>query len=39
MFLDQIAVDEKESILASVPVDQREKGQAIYASLIDGKVL
>ncbi|CAH1429412.1 unnamed protein product [Lactuca virosa] len=33
----KIAVDEKESILSSIPSDQREKGLEIYASLIDGK--
>ncbi|KVI02197.1 Cyclophilin-like peptidyl-prolyl cis-trans isomerase domain-containing protein [Cynara cardunculus var. scolymus] len=33
----KIAVDEKESILASIPADQKENGLAIYASLIDGK--
>ncbi|KAJ9551311.1 hypothetical protein OSB04_015356 [Centaurea solstitialis] len=33
----KIAVDEKESILASIPADQKENGLAIYASLTDGK--
>nr|XP_043628976.1 peptidyl-prolyl cis-trans isomerase CYP37, chloroplastic isoform X1 [Erigeron canadensis] len=33
----KIAVDEKESILASVPADQKEKGLEIYTSLTDGK--
>lgn len=33
----KIAMDEKESILASIPADEREKGAKIYASLIDGK--
>lgn len=31
-------MDEKDSILASIPVDQKEKGSTLYASLIDGKV-
>ncbi|KAB1217215.1 Peptidyl-prolyl cis-trans isomerase CYP37, chloroplastic [Morella rubra] len=35
----KIAVDEKDSILASIPVDQKEKGSTLYASLIDGKFL
>lgn len=35
----QIAKDEKESILASVPADLRDKGLELYTSLIDGKVL
>lgn len=34
----QIAKDEKDSILGSMPVDLREKGSVLYASLIDGKV-
>ncbi|KAL6999453.1 cytochrome P450 monooxygenase 37, variant 2 [Sarracenia purpurea var. burkii] len=33
----KIAVDEKESIFASIPADLREKGLELYASLIDGK--
>ncbi|XP_062014390.1 peptidyl-prolyl cis-trans isomerase CYP37, chloroplastic-like [Rosa rugosa] len=33
----KIATDEKDSILASVPTDLREKGSTLYASLIDGK--
>ncbi|GMP52864.1 hypothetical protein CsSME_00018531 [Camellia sinensis var. sinensis] len=33
----KIAVDEKQSILSSVPADFREKGSELYASLIDGK--
>ncbi|OMO80396.1 hypothetical protein CCACVL1_12994 [Corchorus capsularis] len=33
----KIAVDGKDSILASIPADLREKGSTIYASLIDGK--
>ncbi|XP_059443652.1 peptidyl-prolyl cis-trans isomerase CYP37, chloroplastic isoform X1 [Corylus avellana] len=33
----KIAVDEKDSILASVPIDLKEKGSTLYASLIDGK--
>ena len=37
-FLLQIAKDEKDSILASIPADLREKGSTLYTSLIDGKV-
>ncbi|KAM7498742.1 hypothetical protein LguiA_023156 [Lonicera macranthoides] len=33
----KIATDEKESILAGVPADLREKGSVLHASLIDGK--
>lgn len=33
----KIATDEKDSILASIPTDLREKGSTLYASLIDGK--
>ncbi|KAK9077515.1 hypothetical protein SSX86_005852 [Deinandra increscens subsp. villosa] len=33
----KIAVDDKESILASLPADQREKGLGLYASLTDDK--
>ncbi|KAF5461014.1 hypothetical protein F2P56_020843 [Juglans regia] len=33
----KIAVDEKDSVLASLPVDLKEKGSTLYASLIDGK--
>ncbi|XP_039029613.1 peptidyl-prolyl cis-trans isomerase CYP37, chloroplastic-like isoform X2 [Hibiscus syriacus] len=33
----KIAVDGKDSILASIPADLREKGSALYGSLIDGK--
>ncbi|GLT83382.1 hypothetical protein SLE2022_016750 [Rubroshorea leprosula] len=33
----KIASDEKDSILASIPADLREKGTTLYASLIDGK--
>ncbi|KAG9452707.1 hypothetical protein H6P81_005611 [Aristolochia fimbriata] len=33
----KVAVDEKESILSSMPTDLREKGSTVYASLIDGK--
>ncbi|KAH9650867.1 peptidyl-prolyl cis-trans isomerase CYP37 [Citrus sinensis] len=33
----QIAMDEKDSILASIPADLKEKGSTLYASLIDGK--
>lgn len=38
LFHDQIAVDEKESILASLPADKKEKGLEIYTSLTEGKV-
>ncbi|XVF78125.1 hypothetical protein PTKIN_Ptkin14bG0104200 [Pterospermum kingtungense] len=31
------AVDGKDSILASIPADQREQGSTLYTSLIDGK--
>ncbi|GFP97048.1 hypothetical protein PHJA_001848900 [Phtheirospermum japonicum] len=34
----QIAADEKELILSSMPADSREKGYALYASLIDEEV-
>ncbi|KAH9650866.1 peptidyl-prolyl cis-trans isomerase CYP37 [Citrus sinensis] len=33
----KIAMDEKDSILASIPADLKEKGSTLYASLIDGK--
>ncbi|KAL9444161.1 hypothetical protein AB3S75_017359 [Citrus x aurantiifolia] len=33
----KIAMDEKDSILASIPADLKEKGSALYASLMDGK--
>ncbi|PON68475.1 Cyclophilin-type peptidyl-prolyl cis-trans isomerase [Trema orientale] len=33
----KIAKEEKDSILASVPADLREKSSTLYASLIDGK--
>ncbi|KAI8552660.1 hypothetical protein RHMOL_Rhmol06G0283400 [Rhododendron molle] len=35
----KIAVDDKGSIMASIPADLREKGSELYDSLIDGKVL
>lgn len=35
----QTAVDDKDSILAGIPADLREKGSELYDSLIDGKVL
>lgn len=38
LFLIQIATDEKDSILASIPTNLKEKGSTLYASLIDGKV-
>lgn len=34
----KIATDEKDSILASLPADLKEKGSMLYASLVDGKV-
>lgn len=37
--LFQTAVDDKDSILAGIPADLREKGSELYDSLIDGKVL
>ncbi|XP_058220640.1 peptidyl-prolyl cis-trans isomerase CYP37, chloroplastic-like isoform X2 [Rhododendron vialii] len=33
----KIAVDDKDSIIASIPADLREKGSELYDSLIDGK--
>lgn len=33
----KIATDEKDSILASIPTDLREKGSTLHASLINGK--
>lgn len=33
----KIATDDKDSILASLPADLKEKGSTLYASLIDGK--
>nr|GME02732.1 peptidyl-prolyl cis-trans isomerase cyp37, chloroplastic [Ipomoea batatas] len=33
----KIATDEKEAILGSIPIDLRENGSVLYASLIDGK--
>ncbi|RYR21135.1 hypothetical protein HN51_035554 [Arachis hypogaea] len=33
----KIAVDQKESILASIPAELKEKGSLVHASLIDGK--
>ncbi|MBA0561631.1 hypothetical protein Goshw_030454 [Gossypium schwendimanii] len=33
----KIAVDGKDSILASIPADLREKGSTLYSSLVDGK--
>ncbi|CAM8901922.1 unnamed protein product [Rhodiola kirilowii] len=34
----KIAKDEKDSILANVPADLKDKVSELYASLIDGKV-
>lgn len=31
-------MDDKDSILASIPADLKDKGTELYASLIDGKV-
>lgn len=36
--LFQVAVDDKDSILASIPADLKDKGSELYASLIDSKV-
>ncbi|XP_044485221.1 peptidyl-prolyl cis-trans isomerase CYP37, chloroplastic isoform X2 [Mangifera indica] len=33
----KMAMDEKDSIVASIPADLKEKGSELYASLIDGK--
>ncbi|KAI9186662.1 hypothetical protein LWI28_019651 [Acer negundo] len=33
----KIAMDEKDSIMGSIPADLKEKGSTLYASLIDGK--
>lgn len=33
-----MAIDDKDSILASIPADLRDKGSELYASLVDGKV-
>lgn len=33
-----MAMDEKDSILTSIPADLREKGSQFYTSLVDGKV-
>ncbi|XP_052207517.1 peptidyl-prolyl cis-trans isomerase CYP37, chloroplastic isoform X2 [Diospyros lotus] len=33
----KIVMDDKESILASIPADFKEKGSELYASLIDGQ--
>ncbi|VFQ72061.1 unnamed protein product [Cuscuta campestris] len=33
----KIATNEKEAIFASIPLNMRENGSALYASLIDGK--
>ncbi|KAK4837735.1 hypothetical protein QYF36_008033 [Acer negundo] len=30
-------MDEKDSIIGSIPTDLKEKGSILYASLIDGK--
>lgn len=34
----QVAIDDKDSILASIPAELRDKGSELYASLVDGKV-
>ncbi|KAJ8764693.1 hypothetical protein K2173_007782 [Erythroxylum novogranatense] len=33
----KIAIDEKDSILASIPAELREKGSTLYSSLIEGQ--
>ncbi|CAA7058094.1 unnamed protein product [Microthlaspi erraticum] len=33
----KVAVEEKDSILASIPADLKDKGSQLYASLIEGK--
>ncbi|WZY95431.1 hypothetical protein YC2023_067760 [Brassica napus] len=33
----KVAIDDKDSILASIPADLRDKGSELYASLVDGK--
>ncbi|KAF3605424.1 hypothetical protein DY000_02050484 [Brassica cretica] len=35
--LFQVAIDDKDSILASIPAGLRDKGSELYASLVDGK--
>ncbi|KAI5420502.1 variant 2 [Lathyrus oleraceus] len=35
----KIAVDEKDSILASIPAELKEKASLVHATLIDGKAL
>lgn len=32
-------MDEKDSILASIPTDMKEKGSILHTSLTDGKVI
>ncbi|KAH0880728.1 hypothetical protein HID58_068122 [Brassica napus] len=34
---EHVAIDDKDSILASIPADLRDKGSELYASLVDGK--
>lgn len=36
--LFQVAIDDKDTILASIPADLKGKGSELYATLIDGKV-
>lgn len=36
--LFQVAIDDKDTILASIPADLKDKGSELYATLIDGKV-
>lgn len=38
LFLIQVAIDEKDSIFASIPTNLKEKGSTLYASLIDRQV-
>ncbi|KAL1202506.1 Peptidyl-prolyl cis-trans isomerase CYP37 [Cardamine amara subsp. amara] len=33
----KVAMDDKDSILASIPADLKDKGSEMYASLVDGK--
>ncbi|ONK64463.1 uncharacterized protein A4U43_C07F26300 [Asparagus officinalis] len=35
----QIAIEEKESILGSIPEDFKERGSLLYTTLIDGKII
>lgn len=35
----QVALDEKEAILGSIPAESKEKGSLLYTTLIEGKVV